>query len=64
MVWRYMNRPHPSKLSEKAMNELRTIVRKQIDDSMTDEEIEEMGFRVLRFVKLTMVPVTHPPQSR
>ena len=42
------------RLSTEAMNDLRTIVEKEIGEVMADSEIEEMGIRVLGLFSLLM----------
>ena len=66
-----MNTQTIQRLSAEAMNDLREIVKKEIKEPMTDEEIEEMGIGLLRLFSIVMdrppvpfrVPLTEPEQK-
>jgi len=44
------------KLTAEAKNELRAIVNEEIDHPMTDDEVEDMGMRLLRFFFILETP--------
>jgi hypothetical protein len=52
-----------SQLSDQAFQELKAIVADELDSSVTDDEIEAMGMRLLRLFSLLTTkkhnPVTH-----
>lgn len=54
-----MTKQTTHRLSAEAMNDLRAIVQKEISESMTDEEIEDMGIKLLR---LFSILVTQEPK--
>ena len=51
-----MKTSHTNRLSAEAMNDLRKIVEEEMSRSMTEDEIEEMGIRLLRFYAILTTP--------
>lgn len=45
-----------TKLSAEATNELRTIYQEEFSEVLTDDETEEMGWRLLRFFEILSKP--------
>lgn len=54
-----MTKQTTHRLSAEAMNDLQTIVQKEISELVTDDEIEDMGIRLLR---LFSIIVTQEPK--
>ncbi len=46
----------PTRLSAEAFEELRTIVESEIKESMSGEEIEEMGIGLLKLFAILLKP--------
>lgn len=52
------------RLSAEAINELRDIFEEEFDDVLTDDEIEEMGLRLLRFFSILIKEPDKPAQIK
>jgi len=54
----------PTRLSAEAFEELRTIVKSEIKESVTDEEIEEMGIKLLTLFSTLLTPRAKVAEDR
>lgn len=52
------------RLSAEAIQELRDIFEEEFDDVLTDDEIEEMGLRLLRFFSILVKEPDRPAQIK
>ena len=52
------------RLSDKAIQEFKSIYREEFGEDISDAEAEEAAERVLRFFEIILQPLPNPPHSR
>jgi hypothetical protein len=50
------------RLSETAIQEFKTMYKEEYGQELSDTEAQEAALRVLRFFRIILRPLPHPPQ--